>query len=1379
MSTHSKIPLSFEDHRKVVDQIREAWYSKRPIVPIVGAGLSAASGFPVLKSIVHYLASIYAISEEYCPFQGKKMLPKEMKEKIKERYFKKTWNLIEDYGWPDRFFLYQELSRILKQDSKKISDVIPEKLTEIAKIINPNSWYNYEELVKTITKKYNVGREEFDKVYSDSKHFGIYGDWRKLIQHITRFNADYADSLFAAMGLAKEPNLGQRYLVFLCRLLSIRTVFTFNFDDLIERSFEAEGIKTRVFSMEEGKSLPHSALTANAIMSVIKMHGSTHSLLIDERLDRPVNDDYVKRFYGLVGENPLLVVMGCSGGDVRLTSLVEKIIQDNESKNKNDISIIWLKFEDYKLPFIEEGVENSAVGPDRAYTSRNGVIVAETTNPAHSLVHIYSALTNRFPASQIPYASSGISSFGYRKKYDNNDKNDEPPYNFATEELLRAIFYNDQKIICVSSLEELKDIDDIQTKSFPRITASEAMLDVANKGLYIGYTPIIINLECTHTLAGLVDAIMAQCKQYDTQLVPGALPVESNKDIDDDTIINKAMHLLSYTLQRSRYLVILDGLDNYLWNVTSHHGESTLDKDGCLKRFELLCKFINEFYKSIKKSLPYDIGESKVIIAIDARTTRSDSKATTMKIEKMLEVDCFKNTVIQLGSELIEYSTVLNFDNEYNLCTFGDRKASMDMLALYLLAACRRTRPLAQIRHLLRPIFKDSNETDKFILSLVKQDSGMTLLVGGSLSISRPIRNRIYNINNQYTSRAQVNEALSSKFDKLKLSIFHLLMSYFVHFRLTRTYYVYTFGQSNDALAFLEYTYHRISALRSLCKLIYVLKSNENNFSAIQTGFRQVHDFFGDDNFDSLRHRFQINDINSHLYRAITSDISNLSELVGELIKRHAKELRSLSQAWYRHEVTLRKQIPAQQLLHWCDRMLEDDFKYRLDCVVTDYQDSTAVLNNSFVSMFVTGPLPQVKKQFRDLKIKLLAERGDYLAVLHARWSDITETPFDVNANYSQIQLKKDCDLHDLLDAANAAVKLGHTSPTNRKYHSIADCLLKPEIPAELDVDYLNMNNSDKSTQEAYLRYYHLKSEFLFGFDSFFVALSDLPDGFADNIKRVLKLSDDAMERSRRQYPTSHDSPRSVIIDRTADRTLYPQYRTVFDMIRGRAKCYEAYNSDINEASSKFEDSFRFFDLARAGLEGSNSLLRAIVEIYAAEAALIQGSFELKIDPVEGLKKAGAKHETARTALDAARELLLVSRVNATWWQFFYQMVAQYEAERLSLIGLASTSSSISDLSSPLTRFRRGLRAIRNAINFQVDPNTSNLWLKQIFEKLNQSFITYMYKFLQIDIPNSTDRKDFIIQYCTEIYQSEWLTDDLFPEVNQISSYIITATGIS
>ena len=80
------------EHTAIVEiakTIRKAWYSDRTIVPVVGAGLSADSGFPVLRSVIRYLGKLYASIENGAPlemvsFAGATLL----KDKIDKRTFR-------------------------------------------------------------------------------------------------------------------------------------------------------------------------------------------------------------------------------------------------------------------------------------------------------------------------------------------------------------------------------------------------------------------------------------------------------------------------------------------------------------------------------------------------------------------------------------------------------------------------------------------------------------------------------------------------------------------------------------------------------------------------------------------------------------------------------------------------------------------------------------------------------------------------------------------------------------------------------------------------------------------------------------------------------------------------------------------------------------------------------------------------------------------------------------------------------------------------------------------------------------------------------------------------------------------------------------------
>src|SRR6185503_9729989 len=167
-----------------------------------------------------------------------------------------------------------------------------------------------EEMLKPV-------RARFDENWSKSTPFDVYGDWQRLILYFTNYRSDYADALFARFGATRKPGQGHRFLTFLSKILAVRTILTFNFDSLIEEALEAEGIRYKVFAMERGAGLPYPNLLRDQL-SVIKAHGSTNALLLDEQLDRPLSREYLRRFERITGKDPMLLVVGCSAGDRRL-----------------------------------------------------------------------------------------------------------------------------------------------------------------------------------------------------------------------------------------------------------------------------------------------------------------------------------------------------------------------------------------------------------------------------------------------------------------------------------------------------------------------------------------------------------------------------------------------------------------------------------------------------------------------------------------------------------------------------------------------------------------------------------------------------------------------------------------------------------------------------------------------------------------------------------------------------------------------------------------------------------------------------------------------------------------------------------------------------
>ena len=319
--------------------------------------------------------------------------------------------------------------------------------------------------------------------------------------------------------------------------------------------------------------------------------------------------------------------------------------------------------------------------------------------------------------------------------------------------------------------------------------------------------------------------------------------------------------------------------------------------------------------------------------------------------------------------------------------------------------------------------------------------------------MSRPSRNGIYNAVTSKLGKEVFKEVLGSTaaltddgnvVDCLTQGLF----VYGLHQQLSRSYYVNIFGQSHDAQAFLEYTYHHLSALRYLTKVISILKAedlvHESTISksilcmkqfvlslmnnADRAAFNQLSqtelDRIETDGVDKFLESLDIDSPNPtfdaikrfrelcrQLYirngtvyakAVILGTVSKAlrDALLTEFKERHAHEVTALNRAWMRHDQLLRHQISAQHLLTWTRQILEDDLLYRLDRVVIGYANSTPICHPDSTKdgLCSKTQLADLKDTLESLQVKVWSERGDYLRVL-----DIRSEQLDINCQIDSI----------------------------------------------------------------------------------------------------------------------------------------------------------------------------------------------------------------------------------------------------------------------------------------------------------------------------------------------------------------------------------------
>lgn len=1323
---NSSSTRSVENLAKALKEARE---NGQQVVPIVGAGLSADCGFPVITAVVRYFGKLSHYIQLHGPvydYHNHKDLKHDVFYRHFSQYEVRPWEFLEDFGWPDWFQLNEDLFTKLDVTGRKepVSRLIEraerEGLDRILPKLNPHGAEEYvklrdrvAEILTKLQEQTSTERPELLEAIDDSckavgsrfltnlsrsAQFDVIGDWRRLILYFTNFRSDHADALFARFGATRKPGQGHRFLAFLTKVLAVRSILTFNFDSLIEEALETEGVRYKVFAMERGAGLPYPNLLRDQL-SVIKAHGSTHALLLDEQLDRPLSEEYLERFKRITGEDPVLLVVGCSAEDRRLRDLVSHVLD----KSKQELSVAWLHYEQAPPLFLKNGEE-----------LRRGTRALPTNNPGATLLHLYSCLMNSNPASRVPYLAHV-----------------QQPVELAAD--------SGQSNSPSSNGQPESQFDWIAVTGSKFFTASQILLKRANEWARQGYQFIWIDLESLHTFAGVIGSIIDQCRKYDPDLAPSLLPVDIDQiggEVSGDgafltQVIEQATKRVARALRRARYYLAIDGLGTYAWPATTHHG---LTHMAISRGAERRVKSMVTFLKTLED---YDLSESRVGVGVDRLTTRYKDLAVTdsswfedlFKKAERQRLEPEPNPVFDFAQHFSELRgdlpiyTLKNIPSELKGILATDSKEEIEecraliAMVLFSLSCFRRTRPLVATTNLLEPLLGEAftrHRLHEFLKVFTQgHNSLLQQLEGGAYWFNHSIRDEIYWKNTEHTGTTSMRKCLGletgSSAEYRQGVVFQLFLSAITHQRISQIWYNDTFVQTRDTFAFLEYTYHRISSIRNLVKLralalvgkesgnkevaedlvkgiakcaelIRLLNENDPQFKRL--GFGEEGPFA-----DVLRNR-PVDSSNSDW----CDEASKLQESLG---RRHRRQLHDLYRGWTGAELILRTQVPAEQLLYWCDNLLTDLVNH-CNRLVLSYRNTSAKTRRQAVGpQFYnfgskTAPNyfidPELEKEgedlqgfrwlLQDLQVKLWIERSDYeTCIRHRRkhlWHSLrnTSTPTREDIENSQEVIGR-CDIrqcHQLLNIANCKLKLQQELTSDEE--GLRDAannvlVLLKNIKRQLQhlTPKISGGPSPETNEhnEAWLRLLHLQAEAQIGHASVFSH-----DGFTgspqhwnlqatDVTKALITIAQGLDEIGGRNLQGRASG---------TDAALYNQYRSLFYIFKGRTE----WLRDPETSAEGLEKALLWFELARGGLATDSSLLAALIEIYVTEAFLARGRailFQMKSG--NEFHEALEMYDFARVTLRRARESLLVSHRHLMWQKLFFCITTQYHSDRLLL----------------------------------------------------------------------------------------------------------------
>lgn len=205
--------------------------------------------------------------------------------------------------------------------------------------------------------------------------FGAMQEWRTALLFLSRLNRrprnkgrsqdiwlgvpqqEVIDACFREVLKDKYPALGHRMLASLAGALRQDVVLTTNFDDLLERAFEAARNPLEVFEVQLEGKLPDWSTVSN-VRALVKLHGGRSSLRADYTLDDAPTEEDKHRFLhyllsakgrtqfaenqreNLDPKNHLLMI-GFSATDRRICNLIDYAW---EKLDKSRFRVYWICF---------------------------------------------------------------------------------------------------------------------------------------------------------------------------------------------------------------------------------------------------------------------------------------------------------------------------------------------------------------------------------------------------------------------------------------------------------------------------------------------------------------------------------------------------------------------------------------------------------------------------------------------------------------------------------------------------------------------------------------------------------------------------------------------------------------------------------------------------------------------------------------------------------------------------------------------------------------------------------------------------------------------------------------------------------------------------
>lgn len=861
---------STSEPKTASDILIEAFEGGRPIIPFLGAGISVNSGFPPMAAITEYLAKVRfyirnIIKSSPLPdaehlrrhgWPGFSELnaeiwryltastSKEARDAVLEPFLQKLTALpqtaTDKGGFATRFVrVDKDIDRdrfndLLKQQFNEATRWDENRNSRIRLVVQSQFW-------DLLSDNESAAAQQLWPTFLHPNSQGLRGDWYDLMMSLTDGDFDLVDSLFHVLGHNRRPAGDHVFLALLADTFRIRLYLSLNFDPLLETALWNEGHSPNVIEVAKDSDLPSPEAIRDRL-TVLKLHGGAYGLRIGERIQVTADPTTQTRAMRLIPKDALILVMGFSGYERRMTQL----LVEHCRRQPMQTQLLWMNFGEQIDKPLKKIMDEFERYPDgqRPISVRN----------YHGMSLLLNALIRARGSHPAGHQSYSVLPTGPWAE----------PLPFDARKPLIAFFRNEDWIEQPAN-----------EKVSGHCGASVRMADFCASRARTHHV-IWIDCEQHHTVDGVVTEILDAVYQYDPAFQPLLMQSVDNQSNPHYRSIER----IREALQRGKYVLAIDSPETIGRPQTVHHGTPTLklpdsqdSQDNFSRRLDKFTKRVSGFFNFLttlmtKEARPdsdpessghqaADIGESFICVAFappSPRRSREEAAATLSVVGTLVAQfrEALQNmgTLVQLNdngpqpAEVSEpridyHSIIVSLFTPQSTCTLENSR---------ILTFFRRPRSHLAYQTLLRwplsrpgdahPILcpeawnelygvgqKGEQSDGPFAYNNNDQTQAIRL-PGGQLWLPRLTRNRHYFLITEPGQRAakELWKGKGLNANEIATAILSLLTTAIVHRRAARYYFSDVYEATGDMAAFREYIYHRVSYLRTLCRFLGVSK---------------------------------------------------------------------------------------------------------------------------------------------------------------------------------------------------------------------------------------------------------------------------------------------------------------------------------------------------------------------------------------------------------------------------------------------------------------------------------------------------------------------------------------------------------------------------